>query len=247
MYKNIIDNHRGSITVKSSVGKGTTVSDSFPILEQEDGKKAGISGAVLAGGKSSRIGTDKALLKLDGQTLIERAVSTLRPYTGDPIIITNASDKYKFLNLSVYSDIIADTGPLGGILTALEKSNTTHCLVLACDLPFVSGELIKILCNQGLVHDISVVDAGFGVEPLCAVYSKRCISPIRKQLDLGQYRVTNFYHYVDVKVIYLEQLNKIFTQETLLNINTPKDLEKARALLKVRDYSHHKEGGQTGG
>ncbi|MCH8012595.1 MAG: NTP transferase domain-containing protein [Candidatus Marinimicrobia bacterium] len=235
MCKNIIDNHRGSITVKSTVGKGTTVSVSFPILEQEDGKKAGISGAILAGGKSSRIGTDKALLKLDGQTLIERAITTLRPYTGDPIIIANAPDKYNFLNLSVYPDIIADTGPLGGILTALEKSNTTHCMVLACDLPFVSGELIKILWNQGLVHDVTVVDAGFGVEPLCAVYSKRCLSPIRKQLDLGQYRVTNFYHYVDVKVIYLEQLNKIFTPEILLNINTPEDLENARAQLKVRE------------
>ena len=247
MCKNIIDNHRGSITVKSTVGKGTAVSVSFPTFEGEVGEKAGISGAILAGGKSSRIGTDKALLKLDGQTLIERAVSTLRPYTGDPIIITSASDKYKFLNLSVYSDIIANAGPLGGISTALEKSNTTHCLVLACDLPFVSGQLIKILCDRSLTHDIVVVDAGHGVEPLCAVYSKRCLASIRKQLDSGQYRVTNFYHYVDVKVIYLEQLNKIFIPETLLNINTLEDLEKAKALLKVRDYSHHKEGGQAGG
>ena len=179
------------------------------------------------------MGAVKALLTLNGETLVERAVTALKPVTGEPIIIANSIEKYKFLNLSIYADCFNNAGPMGGIYTALKQCNTTHCFVLACDLPFVSGELLKIIYDFGLSYDVVGVDAGRGVEPLCAVYSKQCLYSIRQHLDRRQYRITNFYPEKNVKVIYLEQLDKEFSSEILLNINTPEDLEEARIRLKT--------------
>ncbi|NOZ03168.1 MAG: molybdenum cofactor guanylyltransferase, partial [FCB group bacterium] len=155
--------------------------------------KNAICGAILAGGKSKRMGENKALLRLGEQTLIEHAVKILSCRITRPLIITNTHSDYSFLKLPVHYDIIKNIGPLGGIHTALTHCNASHCLILACDLPFISEHIINQLCTQDLDYDIIAVDIGNGAEPLCAVYGTKCLPEIKEQIEKGDYQVRKLF------------------------------------------------------
>ena len=230
--KNIIEAHNGTIEVESTVEVGTTFILSFPAIEESSLIKTGVCTAILAGGKSSRMGTNKALLKIDGETLIERMINIVNSCTEKLMIITNNPEEFSFLNVETFQDVIKGAGPLGGIYTALKHCQSTHCLVIACDLPFLSKELLQLLYKQGTAYDVLAVDGGKGVEPLCAVYSKNCIPIIEKQLIAGKHRVTDFYSSVNTKILYWEQNSRLFHNKMFFNINTPEDLKKAEKINK---------------
>ena len=228
--KNIVESHEGTIDVVSEVGKGTSIKLNFPALKESSERKADICCAILAGGKSSRMGTNKALVKLNGQTLIKRLVEKVDDSIAKPIIITNTPEDFTFLKLPSFPDVIKNIGPLGGIYTALKYCNTTHCLIIACDLPFLTKEIIKLLCEQGPNYDVLAIDAGNSVEPLCAVYSKNCLPKIKKQIDSGNFRVTDFYSSVKIRVISANHINQISHPNMFFNINTPEDLNTAKKM-----------------
>jgi signal transduction histidine kinase/GTP:adenosylcobinamide-phosphate guanylyltransferase len=230
--KSIVEDHRGKIAITSQPNRGTTVALTLPVIEGEREATPGLDGALLAGGKSTRMGREKALVKVGDRTLIEHMVHLLKPIIPKPMIITNTPAKFAFLQLPIYQDLYPDSGPLGGIHTALKKSTHSHVLILACDLPFVTTQVIRQLCDHALGHDIVAVDAGSGVEPLCAVYSKACLPEIEKQLSGGRFKVTAIYKQLDVKVLYREEIDVSLPQDTFLNINTPADLVKAEKILK---------------
>ncbi len=232
--KNIVENHDGIIEVESETGAGTSIILKFPALDESAERTSEICCAVLAGGKSSRMGTNKALARLNGKTLIEQVVRTVDRGAVKPIIITNTPEDFTFLGLPLFPDIIKNVGPLGGIYTALKYCTATHCLIIACDLPFLTKELIELLYRQPLTHDILAVDAGNGVEPLCAVYSKSCLPGMKKQIDSGNYRVTDFYSNVRVRIINLKHEDRRFHPQVFFNINTPEDLRKAKNMYNKK-------------
>lgn len=176
------------------------------------------------------MGTNKALLKIDGETLIERVVKTVESQIGNPVIITNNPHQYTFLNLRSFPDLVREAGPLGGIYTALHYSPTPYCLVLACDLPFLTGALIKMLIEGRSTPDVLVVDAGKGPEPLCAVYRRTCLPVIRDQLDSGNLRVTDLYAKVNTRILNIQKADRRFNPEVLFNVNSPEDLDRARRI-----------------
>ena len=141
-----------------------------------------INCAILAGGRSSRMGKDKALLEVNGKKLVQRVHEKVKNLFSETIVIANKPDALTFLDIPVFPDLIANLGPLGGIYTALKHSSFPQCLVIACDLPFVPEELIRSLCDDAGGYDILSIDFGRGVEPLCSVYHQDCIKMIEKQM-----------------------------------------------------------------
>ncbi len=198
--------------------------------------RSGISGAILAGGQSRRMGEEKALVKIGNTPLIERAVQSLKSAIPKPMIITNNPEKLAYLNLPLHRDILPNLGPLGGIYTALKYASEKRVLVLACDLPSVTLEIIRALCTESIHQDVLALDAGFGPEPLCAVYSKRCLPVIQAQIEQGNLKVTDFYPPMNkVGVLTLEAIGDSIPGGRFLNVNTPADKLLAEKIYGGED------------
>ena len=191
-----------------------------------------ISVVVLAGGKSRRLGIDKALLRIDGEWLLERILSKLAVLTDDLLVVANEGEKLAALNVPVVPDARPGGGSLIGILSGLQAMRYPRGLFVGCDMPFLSLELLRYMIVMSTGFDVLIPRVGDEVEPLHAVYSKACLLPIGRSLDRGALRVIHFFG--DVRVRYLEQQEiEAFDPQHLsfLNINTPDDLEVATRLL----------------
>ncbi len=233
MCKTIVDSHSGTIVVDSKVDEGTMVMLEFPAITDSTEINSGLSAAILAGGKSGRMGTNKALLRLNGTTLIEQIVNIVKKDIDRLWIITNSKEDFQFLDLPLVSDEIKDIGPLGGIYTALQYCKTTHCLIIACDLPFITEEVIGQLLDNGLSYDVLAIDTGNGVEPLCTIYSKNCLAQIGKQIQEKNYRITDVFPEVETKIIEMRHDSLEDFTDRFFNVNTPKDYKKAQKLSRI--------------
>jgi molybdopterin-guanine dinucleotide biosynthesis protein A len=131
-----------------------------------------ITAFILSGGKSSRMGTNKALLEIDGKSLIQRMVELLDIIFSTVVISSNDSGLYEFLDKKIIKDIYSERGPLGGIHSTLISTNTIRNYLISCDMPFINKELIKFLCNYESEKDIIVPKADGRIQPLCGIYSK---------------------------------------------------------------------------
>lgn len=191
--------------------------------------------AINCGGKSSRMGTNKAFELIGEQTLIERIIERTKDIGQDEtILITNTPDDYAHLNLPMYSDIVPDSGSLGGIYTAIHYSKTSHTIVIACDMPFVSADVLKFMMTQADNADVVVPTVEDYPQGLHAIYSKNCLEPIRAKIEARRLKVIGFYE--QVNVTYLdEQAIKQYNPDELafMNVNTPEELEKARRITKT--------------
>ena len=144
-----------------------------------------ITAIILSGGKSSRMGTNKSLLKIGDKTIIERLLDLLQSMFKDVILITNESDDYKFLGLPIYEDIFRHRGPLAGIHSGLKHSKTNLNFIISCDLPFMTKEMINYLIEYKTNKLIAVAKADGFIQQLAGKYSKECISPSEKILKEG--------------------------------------------------------------
>lgn len=187
-----------------------------------------LSVAILAGGKSSRMGTDKSFTTLLGQPMIERVFAQVQGLGAETLLITNQPEAYAYLNLPLYQDLFPDSGPLGGICTALHHSTGSHTLVLACDLPFLSRDLLEHLIHISSDFDIVVPQALGRLQPLHAIYSRDCLQPALACLRRGELKVNAFYQEMPRLQVVLEADIQVYdpTQQSFWNVNTPQDLEE---------------------
>lgn len=188
----------------------------------------GITCVVMAGGKSSRMGTDKAFVPLLGKPLIEHVLERIGGLGQEEIIITNEPEDYEHLNRPLFQDIIPNRGPLGGLYTALVHANYPYILVTACDMPWLNRSLLEYMVS--LRHEAQAIVPRWHhfPEPLHAVYSKSCLSPIEENLTSGSFKMISFYE--DIKVHFLEEddIARFDPQgRSFSNINTPEDLGRA--------------------
>jgi molybdopterin-guanine dinucleotide biosynthesis protein A len=144
-----------------------------------------ITGIILAGGKSRRMGSDKAFLPYGGITLIEHTIRKLEPLFGNISIIADETDAYQQFGLPVYSDIIAGAGPLGGLHSGLTHSHTEQNFVIGCDTPLISVELIRMIVEYKTDKSITVIRHNEFVEPLAARYSKKILPALENILSRG--------------------------------------------------------------
>jgi len=188
--------------------------------------------AVQAGGRSSRMGRDKALIPLAGIPLIEHVLSRAKGLGDELLVTTNRPDDYAYLGVRMAQDREPGAGSLHGLLTALEAAQGKTVLVLACDMPFLSRPLLEHLV--GLADQASVVipRRGGEFEPLHAVYSRSCVNPIREALLAGQRRVTAILSRVPHLIVGDDTLMGFDPDGwSFFNINTPRDLARAEQIL----------------
>lgn len=207
----------------------------------------GLSVAIMAGGKSSRMGTDKAFVPLLGKPLIAyllASVATLDP--AETVIITNRPEAYAHLGLPTASDLMPGMGPLGGIYTALHTCVNPDVLVLACDVPFTNPALLAYMASlRADRHDIIVPVRDGHPQGLQAIYHQRCAGAIRDCLEAGRLKVIAAYERLRVR--YLDETEwRPFDPDGLsfLNVNTPADL--ALAAQSITASSGDDQGGERG-
>ncbi len=185
------------------------------------------SAAVLAGGESRRMGCNKALMDYHGRPLIMHVLETVEQVIPKLAIVAKIPQEYQSLGREVLQDAHKLQTPLVGILTALLGSQTDYVFITSCDMPFLTAEVVRIICEQSMGSDITVPRWDEHYEPLCAVYNRSCIPNIRKTLETGEHKVIAFWDQVRVK-----QLDEKFWKDrsispkTFINVNRPEDWPK---------------------
>ncbi len=217
---------------------------------------------INAGGKSARMGSDKAFADLGGKPMIERIIEQTAGL-GEQIIIANDKERYSQFGLPVVSDLLPDKGALGGLYTAIHTISQPYAIVLACDMPLVNRPLLEymmglapefdavvphIIPNHTLPLDLRGLKDRAGLEekpeaePFRAIYGKTCLEPIRKALEAGRMRMVSFYG--DIKLRWVEE-NEIKQYDpellTFKNCNTPEELQEVREIWEMREASNKRQ------
>lgn len=185
-----------------------------------------ITGVILAGGDSSRMGTDKALLELDGITMIEHVARTLRSVFKKVVVISNVPFKYGFLSLPAYPDIYRNCGPMGGIHSAFVHTEAPGLFVVACDTPLISKELIEYVTTSHSESDIAVVSLDGQVHPLCGVYLRSSFPIIEQSLNNHSPRLQEMFKRLNTSIIPISPDLPFYDENLLLNFNNPKEFKK---------------------
>lgn len=204
-----------------------------------------LSAAILAGGQSRRMGTDKALLRLvpGGPTLVERTIAAVGAVAAETFLVAN-DRRLDALGhgLRTVPDAFPGTGALGGIYSAVAAARHTHCLVVACDMPFLSAPLLMALAAQPRDYDVLAPflpvaasrqgTAGGVYETLHAIYGRAALPAMREQLEAGRLRIVGFFPRVRVRALPSAAIERLDpTGMAFFNVNTPERLAEARAFL----------------
>ncbi|MDB4297275.1 molybdenum cofactor guanylyltransferase [Flavobacteriaceae bacterium] len=181
-----------------------------------------ITAIILAGGKSSRMGTDKGTIIYNDKTFTQNIIDNIGPYVDEVIIVSN-SDKYNNLDTKVIPDNVRDFGPVAGIYSGLKESKTDYNLVISCDSPKVDIDALKPLIEQrDNKHDIIQYICNSKTTPLIALYNKKCLNIFKLALRNKIHKLRFVIKQLETKTLVAPDniRNKI------VNINTPKDLER---------------------
>jgi len=196
----------------------------------ENTPTCGLTAFILAGGKSTRMGMDKAFVDYEGRTLLMRTLDLARSAASDVWIV---GDKKKFAGLApVLEDIFHDRGPLGGIHAALRASPTELNLMLAVDTPFVSLAFLQYLISRARSAPgaaVIVPRAGGSWQPLCAIYRREFADVAENALRAHENRIDRLFDVVRTRVIEQQELEGAgFSAAIFHNLNTPEELEAQR-------------------
>jgi len=195
-----------------------------------------LSLAILAGGRSRRMGQDKALVPFRGQPLILHTIGQVRSLSDDILVIANQPADYSFLDLPIFRDVVPGCGPLGGIFSALRNARHPLVAILGCDMPFASLPLFEYECEllRRTGADVIVPSSPQGLEPLHSIYrSAACLPAIQAALDQGERRIISWFPEVKVETVSAEETRKFSPGfQAFINLNTPDEF-----LQAMRDTS----------
>lgn len=184
--------------------------------------------AIMAGGQSSRMGTDKSFVLFEGRPMIEVVREKVAGLGQETLLITNKPADYAHLNLPMVGDIYPDHGSLGGIFTAVHAARYPHTLVVACDMPWLNRPLLEYMISLRDSADIIVPRWQKYPEPLHAVYSKACLLPIEEKLKAKRLKITSFFGQVTVRFVERVEIETFDPNgRSFANINSPDDLNEA--------------------
>ena len=189
---------------------------------------------VQAGGQSRRMGRDKACLPFQGEPLIQRVVRRVQPIAGELLVTTNRPEDYAFLGVPLVPDLVSGSGTLVGLYTALAAARGECVAVVACDMPFVSAELLS--AERDLLEeeqaDAVLPRSEQGLEPLHAVYRRDpCLEAVQRALSAGQTQAISWLPWVHTREMSVEEVRRYDPLErAFLNINTPDEWRRAESL-----------------
>jgi molybdenum cofactor guanylyltransferase len=191
-------------------------------------KTGEVTGVILAGGRSSRMGTDKALLEFQGEKMIRRTMDVFKGLFREIIIVTNRPVEYLDQDARIVTDIFPGKGPIGGIHTGLFFSSNEHAFVAACDLPFFNTEFISHMVSLIGNYDIVVPETEKGFQPLHAIYSRKCLNRVKTLIIEHRLKVTGFYKGFRTLAIPPREIARFDPAGRIFyNVNTPEDLQGA--------------------
>ena len=213
-----------------------------------------VSGIVVAGGASRRMGRDKAFIDFDGVPLIARVLERVRPLCTDVTIVANDKEAYAQFGVAVIGDVYPGKGSLGGTFSGLRAASEQYVLAVACDMPFLNTELLKYLISLAPQSDVVIPRAAdliskttrpetrrktqrllakqVDLQPMHAVYAKTCLPAMQARLRDGDLRLIGFHDDVRVHVVEPAEVERFDPQHlSFFNANTPEDLEVARAFV----------------
>lgn len=197
--------------------------------------KEKVTGVILAGGQSARMGENKAFVSFAGKPIIEILIGRLSDIFKDVIIVANKPDPYLKYGLEVIRDAVKPCGPLGGIYTALTFSRTRLNFIVACDMPFFNKEIARFMVNEAHLYDVVIPRHAGKLEPLCAVYSENCIRLIEKGITAGNVKVTSFINEVKTRIVDESEIAQFdLDGNAFTNVNTKDD---CRLLQEEDDKS----------
>ena len=203
-----------------------------------------ITAVILVGGKSRRMGVDKAFLEIDGTPLFERVLGVCREAFGRVVIVGDQSGRFAGYSLPVRPDIYPGSA-LGGLYTGLVHAETPYVFAAACDLPFPSGAAARHLASLRHGFDAVVPRGADGFEPLFAVYSKTCLEPMRRFLEGGKVRIFDLYPELNIRYVPTDELVSLADDDrALVNVNTPEEFTRASGKRKVSEPQGRDEGGK---
>ena len=197
-----------------------------------------VTGVILAGGQSRRMGQNKALMRLGDQPLIVHVIRQMESVTDELLLVTNEPDLYTSLKVPMYTDILPNMGALGGLHTGLTHAANRTVICVGCDMPLLQPKLLSHLVSLLGDYDAAVPcvqseDRSAPIfQTLSAVYSKRCLPTIERMLAAGELRVHALYDRIDVRIVQPHEW-QVFDPQGLsfFNINTPEDFEKADKFI----------------
>ena len=200
----------------------------------------GITGIILGGGKSRRMGRDKRRLRFDGEPFLDKTCELMNSLFEEVLVVT-AEEDYDCSHLPVrlVTDKIPNKGSLGGLYTGLMEARNSLIFVVACDMPFLNKESIALVCLESR-SDAVVVKLSTGMQPLHARYSKNCISLIEQMIYEGDLKIQNLLNRSELSVEIIQE--SLFDdidphRQSFMNINTPADLEFARKMSSRHSLS----------
>ncbi len=195
-----------------------------------------ITGIILAGGKSSRMGTDKGFVLYKNKSFVQHIIDALQPLVDEIVIVSNNPDydvfalrlrsENDFFKIKIVDDLIENAGPLAGVYTGLQYSDTENNLVISCDVPLINSETLSLLIDA--IEDNNEVvqlESNGKSMPLIAMYKKQCNGVLYSLLQDGERRLRVALTHLKVKTIILDKNQELFTS----NINTPIDLSKVES------------------
>jgi len=184
--------------------------------------KKNITGIILAGGKSSRMGTDKGFLMLNDKLFIQHSIDALKPLVSEILIVSN--DKaYDVFNLKRIEDYIENAGPLAGIYSGLKTTKTMYNLVLSCDIPLIKTRVLnQLILGVDHTSEVIQIESNGRSMPLIALYKKSCTSIFKPLLDQGERKLQVAVNQCKIKTITLEDHEAKFTT----NVNTKNELKQ---------------------
>ena len=200
-----------------------------------DRRMSSIAAFILSGGKSTRMGADKAFLEIASKPLIVRAIELTRAVT-DQVRIVGAPQKFSAY-APIVEDVFPDCGPLGGIHAALTTTDADLNLVLAVDLPFVTADLLRLLLAeaQDSGATVTVPHAAGRLQPLCSVYRQQFASAAERALAQGKNKIDALFQGVSVNIVSEKKLLAAgFSSAIFRNLNTPEEWESAKRQFSVQ-------------
>jgi molybdenum cofactor guanylyltransferase len=194
-----------------------------------------ITGIILSGGKSTRMGTNKAFIEIDGVPMIERIYGLLKSRFQEILIISDQGELFSNLEVTVHGDLIPQLGAIGGLYSGLFFASFPYSFCVACDMPFLNVRLVDYLIKRINGFEAVVPKTRDGLQPLHAIYSKACMEPIKKLIDRGRTKIIDFYPEAKVRFVDEDEFHVLDPENrSFINVNTPEDL----AVLKAKVSMH---------
>jgi len=176
-------------------------------------------------------GRPKALMELGGRRIIERVIAVMDDVIDDLLIVTNTPDLYAFLGLPMVPDVYPDGGSLGGIYTGLKAASGDAIFTVACDMPFLRREVVRLVVERASLADVVIPLVGHQYETLHAAYQKTCLPAMEERLLKGQLKIVGFFDQVRVVAIEEAEVAPYGDPAVIfMNVNTPEELARARTV-----------------